>query len=236
MKAVKWSKLPMRKVGASVWGEPQGAPVKLDYTLMDNLFADYPTIDKENAVAKPTPAKAKANDKVSFLDPKRAQNVAIIAASINIDSGVLKQALLAADASTLLPEVVERLMSLCPLHSDELTQCQQHIDAGALDKLDRAERFLCDLAGISCLEGRLRCMHFQQHFYEWNLKCESSMAALVSASEQVTNSKQLRVLLQYVLAAGNYLNSGTLATHRKNARGVKLNFLLEVCAFVAGCS
>ena len=36
------------------------------------------------------------------------------------------------------------------------------------------------------------------------------------------------MVLAYLLAAGNYLNSGTLAAHRKNARGVKLNFLAEL--------
>jgi len=54
------------------------------------------------------------------------------------------------------------------------------------------------------------------------------MDVLTKAADEVVSSQRIRLLMQYMLAAGNYLNSGTLATHRKNARGVKLNFVLEV--------
>eukprot|EP01048_Picozoa_sp_COSAG05_P010704 COSAG05_NODE_959_length_6425_cov_4.388397_1_plen_329_part_00 len=228
MKGVNWNKLPMRKIGKSIWADAQ-EPLKMDYDLLGHLFKDYAKIKKEQEAAAggaPEEKKKAVDDKVKFLDPKRAQNVSIVASSIKITPDALKAALLNADVETLTPEVVERLITLCPLSAEELRSCSEY--TGDVEKLDRAERFLHGLAGLSGLEARLRCLHLQQHFAEWQGQCASSMAALTAAAEQVTASQELRLLLRYILTAGNYLNSGTLATHRKNARGVKLNFLLEL--------
>ena len=54
------------------------------------------------------------------------------------------------------------------------------------------------------------------------------MEVVITACTEVQESASLPVLMRYILSAGNYLNSGTLASHRKNARGVKLDFLLEL--------
>jgi hypothetical protein len=247
MKPVNWNKLPMRKLGKSIWSQevPETAEsIKLDTELLDHFFTDYPKIREQEKKLNAATASAggkkadekKADEKVKFLDPKRAQNIAIIASSIKSSASQLREALEAADTAVLTPEVVERLMSLCPIAKSELVSCREYAAAAggpekeqeALEKLDRAERYLFELSKIDGLEGRLRCLHLQQHFGEWSAHCESSMAVVIAACNQVQESPSLPVLLRYILSAGNYLNSGTLASHRKNARGVKLDFLLEL--------
>ena len=270
MKAVNWNKLPMRKLGNSIWTQEiaEGAEsIKLDTELLDHFFTDYPKIREEekkllgDAAAKAADGK-KADDKVKFLDQKRSQHISIIASSIKSSATQLREALEVADTTVLTPEIVERLMALCPIAKSELVSCQEYaasldstyssqdicvfvfvclrvinvLPAGSsdelvtagLDKLDRAERYLFELSKIDSLEGRLRCLHLQQHFDEWSTHCEASMEVMITACTEVETSGSLPVLLRYILSAGNYLNSGTLASHRKNARGVKLDFLLEL--------
>lgn len=243
MKSVNWNKLPMRKLGKSIWSaEPaEGAEsIKIDTDLLDHFFTDFPKIkkDEERLAGSGADGGKKAEEKkadewIKFLDPRRAQNIAIVSSSIKAAASELREALEAADAAVLTPEVVERLMSLCPIEKSELTSCTEQAalaEKGECDltKLDRAERYLFELAKIDGLEGRLRCLHLQQHFGEWSSHCEGSMSTLITACNEVSTSTSLPVLLRYILSAGNYLNSGTLASHRKNAKGVKLDFLLEL--------
>ena len=304
MKPVNWNKLPMRKLGKSIWTQEiaEGSEsIKLDTELLDHFFTDYPKIREEekkllgDVAAKRADGK-KADEKVKFLDQKRSQHISIIASSIKSSATQLREALEVADTTVLTPEIVERLMALCPIAKSELVSCQEYaasldstyssqdicvslslcvslclslslcvslslsvrlclcvcrslrvslcvyvlhmyictagssdelLNAG-LDKLDRAERYLFELSKIDGLEGRLRCLHLQQHFDEWSTHCEASMEVMITACTEVDTSGSLPVLLRYILSAGNYLNSGTLASHRKNARGVKLDFLLEL--------
>jgi hypothetical protein len=273
MKPVNWNKLPMRKLGKSIWTQEvaEGSEsIKLDTELLDHFFTDYPKIrEEEKKLLGDVAAKAadgkKADEKVKFLDQKRSQHISIIASSIKSSATQLREALEVADTTVLTPEIVERLMALCPIAKSELVSCQEYaasldstyssqvclslrvslcvyvlhmyiciagssdelLNAG-LDKLDRAERYLFELSKIDGLEGRLRCLHLQQHFDEWSTHCEASMEVMITACTEVETSGSLPVLLRYILSAGNYLNSGTLASHRKNARGVKLDFLLEL--------
>eukprot|EP01043_Picozoa_sp_COSAG02_P058858 COSAG02_NODE_7397_length_3035_cov_2.889986_2_plen_334_part_00 len=247
MKGVNWNKLPMRKLGKSIWMQdiPEGSEsIKLDTELLDHFFTDFPKIKEQerklgDAASAANKADAKkADERVKFLDPKRSQNISIIASSIKASAAELREALEVADTAVLTPEVVERLMTLCPIAKSELVSCREYaasldsssddLLATGLDKLDRAERYLFELSKIDGLEGRLRCLHLQQHFDEWSTHCETSMEVVITACTEVQESASLPVLMRYILSAGNYLNSGTLASHRKNARGVKLDFLLEL--------
>ncbi len=247
MKGVNWNKLPMRKLGKSIWTQdiPESAEsIKLDTELLDHFFTDFPKIKEQEKKLGDVASAAnkadgkKADEKVKFLDPKRSQNISIIASSIKSSAAQLREALEVADTTVLTPEVVERLMTLCPIAKSELVSCREYaasLDSSSddllkvgLDKLDRAERYLFELSKIDGLEGRLRCLHLQQHFDEWSTHCETSMEVVITACTEVQESASLPVLMRYILSAGNYLNSGTLASHRKNARGVKLDFLLEL--------
>ena len=175
MKGVNWNKLPMRKIGKSIWGEKQ-EPLKVDFELFEMMFKDYAKIRKEQEAANgaaPEEKKKVASDLVKFLDPKRAQNVSIVASSIKLGPDALKTALLEGDATTLTPEVVERLMSLCPLSTEELRSCREY--TGDVSKLDRAERFMHGLAGLSGLEARLRCLHLQLSCHHPSLHFHGSM-------------------------------------------------------------
>jgi len=230
MKAVSLNKLPMRKLGKSIWMQeaPEGSGITVDYELLEHMFVDQAKIkEQEKSVAgAKSEAAAKVDDKVKFLDPKRSQNISIIASSIKASAAQLRTALEAADLAVLSADVVDRLMSLCPIAKSELASCREF--SGDVEKLDRAERYLYELSQIGSLEGRLRCLHLQQHFGEWRAHCADSMSLLVRAASEISQSTALPCLLRYILAAANYLNSGTLASHRKNARGVKLDFLLEL--------
>ena len=139
MKPVNWNKLPMRKLGKSIWTQEiaEGSEsIKLDTELLDHFFTDYPKIREEekkllgDVAAKRADGK-KADEKVKFLDQKRSQHISIIASSIKSSATQLREALEVADTTVLTPEIVERLMALCPIAKSELVSCQEY--AASLD-------------------------------------------------------------------------------------------------------
>ena len=112
--------------------------------------------------------RKKVDEKVKFLDPKRSQSISIIASSIKRCSpatGSTRPQHQHAD-----PEVVERLMTLCPIAKSELVSCR---DAASLDNNgDLMQAGLINLiarsdtsssSARSRAEGQLRCLHLQQH-------------------------------------------------------------------------
>lgn len=117
MKAVSWSKLSNNKIAESIWAPSHTAhaTLKVDHTLLDMFFADYEAIKANAGNAAPKPKKATA-DRIKFLDGKRSQNVAIVSSSVKLSNDELRLALfLHPDAvAKLSPEIVERLLTMCP--------------------------------------------------------------------------------------------------------------------------
>jgi hypothetical protein len=60
----------------------------------------------------------------SGSDGKRSQNIAIVCSSIKVEAAELRTALLQADTSVVTPEVVERLLTMCPITEEEVGKCK----------------------------------------------------------------------------------------------------------------
>lgn len=73
-------------------------------------------------------------------------------------------------------------------------------------------------ARIPHYEQRLRSLHYKKRFGICVSEIEPRLRAVLEASREVSRSRQLRRLLELVLALGNYMNRGV----RGNATGFRL--------------
>ncbi|KAI8924051.1 hypothetical protein BC831DRAFT_467748 [Entophlyctis helioformis] len=222
LKSFNWTKLPPQKTKETIWGELDDEDIhkKLrgdGYNQFEELFAA-----KETKVAdKPATSKEDLNKEITFLDPKRSQNCNIMLKAVKLDPKLIKRAILTVDMDTLPRFVLAELLKFIPT-DDEIAALKQY--EKEVSKLANAERFMYEISEISHYERKLKAMHFNASFAEFEDDAETLINGLQKASEDVIGSKKFKELLKVILALGNYMNSGA----RGGAYGFKLGSLLKL--------
>jgi hypothetical protein len=141
--------------------------------------------------------------------------------SVKIDPNAIKNAILTANLIILPPFVLTELLKLTPTE-EEIATVKEH--ANNYKKLASAERFIFGIAEVSRYEQKLNAMLFKASFEEYQDDAEMLISSLKRANTDVLESKQLKEVLQIILALGNYLNPG----QRGGAYGFKMSSLLKV--------
>ena len=95
-----------------------------------------------------------------LLDSKRSQNLGIFIKSKQLDITEVENCIYNFDNSVIDFEVLTGIRNNQGT-KDELDIIKGHVEASPDVPLDRPERFLLDLAGISHFDERLECFMFQ---------------------------------------------------------------------------
>uniref|UniRef100_A0A671LZS8 Disheveled-associated activator of morphogenesis 1-like n=1 Tax=Sinocyclocheilus anshuiensis TaxID=1608454 RepID=A0A671LZS8_9TELE len=93
-----------------------------------------------------------------------------------------------------------------------------------LDRMAKADRFLYEMSRINHYQQRLQSLYFKKKFAERISEIKPKVEALSKASKEVLHSRNLKQLLEVVLAFGNYMNKG----QRGNAYGFKISSLNKI--------
>jgi len=117
--------------------------------------------------------------------------------------------------------MVEQLLKYVPT-SDEKNLLNAHNKE--IEQFARADRFLYDMSRIVHYEQRLKSLFYKKRFPERMGEVKPRVQAVLEASKELQRSKRLRILLEVVLAFGNYMNRGA----RGNAVGFKLGSLNRI--------
>uniref|UniRef100_A0AAR2KT09 Dishevelled associated activator of morphogenesis 1b n=1 Tax=Pygocentrus nattereri TaxID=42514 RepID=A0AAR2KT09_PYGNA len=159
---------------------------------------------------------------LSVIDGRRAQNCNILLSRLKLSNDEIKRAILTMDEHEDLPkDMLEQLLKFIPEKSDvDLLEEHKH----ELDRMARADRFLFEMSRINHYQQRLQSLYFKKKFAERVAEIKPKIEALSTASKEVLQSRNLRQLLEVVLALGNYMNKG----QRGNAYGFKVSSLNKI--------
>ncbi|KTF74079.1 hypothetical protein cypCar_00023658 [Cyprinus carpio] len=166
------------------------------------LSEDFFTVN--NCKQKETEDDALSSKKVkelSVIDGRRAQNCNILLSRLKLSNEEIKRAILTMDEQEDLPkDMLEQMLKFVPEKCDvDLLEEHKH----ELDRMAKADRFLYEMSRL------VLCVSF---------------SALSKASKEVLHSRNLKQLLEVVLAFGNYMNKG----QRGNAYGFKISSLNKI--------
>eukprot|EP01028_Stygiella_incarcerata_P000190 TRINITY_DN1027_c2_g1_i3.p1 TRINITY_DN1027_c2_g1~~TRINITY_DN1027_c2_g1_i3.p1 ORF type:complete len:548 (+),score=205.67 TRINITY_DN1027_c2_g1_i3:124-1644(+) len=227
LKAFHWKKLPNMKVAQTVWIQKKLAEktkdVAMDTESLETLFAAKKKASagdddssKAAKVAKPTV--------VTLLDPKRAQNVAILLGSTfkKVSFPDIRKWILNMDESHLTAQHVISLSQVVP-QPDEIETLQSYSED--ISKLGSSEQFFLELMQIPRLETRLSSWIFKRKFDTQLQELRPNIDALIDAAKEMRESERFMKFLQVVLAIGNFVNGGSF---RANAYGFQLNCLTKL--------
>uniref|UniRef100_A0AAQ6A1J6 Dishevelled associated activator of morphogenesis 1b n=1 Tax=Amphiprion ocellaris TaxID=80972 RepID=A0AAQ6A1J6_AMPOC len=242
LKSFNWSKLAeVRTVDGTVWMDVDDAKVFkiLDLEDIEKTFSAYqrqqvlrtmqlisisPNVlkdAKEKEVEDETLSSKKVKE-LSVIDGRRAQNCNILLSRLKLSNEEIKRAILTMDEQEDLPkDMLEQLLKFVPEKSDvDLLEEHKH----ELDRMAKPDRFLYEMSRINHYQQRLQSLYFKKKFAERIAEIKPKVEALTKASKEILQSRNLRQLLEVVLAFGNYMNKG----QRGNAYGFKVSSLNKI--------
>ncbi|XP_065113237.1 disheveled-associated activator of morphogenesis 1b isoform X1 [Paramisgurnus dabryanus] len=231
LKSFNWSKLPENKLEGTVWAEVDDGKVfkVLDLTDIEKTFSAYQRQQDffmvNNSKQKETEDDILSSKKVkelSVIDGRRAQNCNILLSRLKLSNEEIKRAILTMDEQEDLPkDMLEQMLKFIPEKSDvDLLEEHKH----ELDRMAKADRFLYEMSRINHYQQRLQSLYFKKKFAERIAEIKPKVEALTKASKEVLHSRNLKQLLEVVLAFGNYMNKG----QRGNAYGFKISSLNKI--------
>jgi len=199
--------------------------VKVNQSELEALFAAAVATKKEvvhaegeGGAAAGTPAKPK---NVSLLDPRRAQNIAIMLARFKMTYPEIRRAIETVDETVLTVDNLVALKGYIP-QPDEVQLLIDHEDK---DTLSNPDKFLLEMSKVHNLGPRLESLYTRATFGKKAEEVASTINVLTAAINEVKNSKAFVRYLEVVLKIGNTLNSGST---RGGAYGFKLDTLTKM--------
>lgn len=222
MKSLFWTKIPDKKVDATMWDWMNDDGVELEVQPLVSQFS------KKVKASTAAAAKSKPSGPVltSVLDPKRQQNAGIALARLRMPFQDVAGALLNMDEDVLTPDIVNLLDSLLP--TDEESSALDDFlatEGNTIDKLAKLDQFMLRFARLPRAAGRLHCLKTVRLFESTIPDMGANIGYVRAAVTAITCSPSIRELLRRTLALGNYLNGGT---NRGAAYGFKLDSLLKL--------
>uniref|UniRef100_A0A674AJ39 Dishevelled associated activator of morphosis 1 n=1 Tax=Salmo trutta TaxID=8032 RepID=A0A674AJ39_SALTR len=226
LKSFNWAKL--NKLEGTVWTDIDDIKVFkiLDLEDIEKTFSAY----QRQQVQAIRPLQKSEDDTVtskkvkelSVIDGRRAQNCNILLSRLKLTNEEIKRAILTMDEQEDLPkDMLEQLLKFVPEKSDvDLLEEHKH----ELDRMAKADRFLYEMSRINHYQQRLQSLYFKKKFAERIVEVKPKVEALTRASKEMLQSRNLKQLLEVVLAFGNYMNKG----QRGNAYGFKVSSLNKI--------
>uniref|UniRef100_A0A673BTX7 Dishevelled associated activator of morphogenesis 1b n=1 Tax=Sphaeramia orbicularis TaxID=375764 RepID=A0A673BTX7_9TELE len=227
LKSFNWSKIAENKLEGTVWMEVDDAKVfkVLDLEDIEKTFSAYQrqqVLTSTQSKAEDDTLSSKKVKELSVIDGRRAQNCNILLSRLKLSNEEIKRAILTMDEQEDLPkDMLEQLLKFVPEKSDvDLLEEHKH----ELDRMAKPDRFLYEMSRINHYQQRLQSLYFKKKFAERIAEIKPKVEALTKASKEVLHSKNLKQLLEVVLAFGNYMNKG----QRGNAYGFKVSSLNKI--------
>ena len=227
MKSLFWGKIKTKSVPNSVWENIDETKITLDTLKIEELFSKASFKDKKTANVGNRKQRSKSKGPITFVDPKRQQNVGIGLsrfAQQGLSSRNLKRALEQVDDNTLTLDALSSLEKLLPTPSE--LEMVQGFD-GDKNRLATVEKFYVELLEVKNVVNRVKAMKAKASFDDSLKEVKFAAKSLYKASLEIQNSKALRDFLTCALALGNYLNG---STNRGQAYGFNVDTLAKFSA------
>ncbi|KAF3443755.1 hypothetical protein FNV43_RR13445 [Rhamnella rubrinervis] len=220
LKPFFWDKVLANPDQSMVWHEISAGSFQFNEEMIESLFG-YNNVGKnKNERKKESSNFEPAVQYIQIIDPKKAQNLAILIRALNVTTEEVIDAL--GEGNELPLELLQTFLKMAPSSEEEL---KLRLFAGDTSQLGPAERFLKLLVDIPFAFKRLESLMFMCSFQEDVNGAKESLATLEVAGNKLRKSRLFLKLLEAVLKTGNRMNDGT---YRGGAQAFRLDTLLKL--------
>ncbi|KAG6423476.1 hypothetical protein SASPL_113872 [Salvia splendens] len=223
LKPFFWDKVMASPDHSMVWHEIKAGSFQFDEEMMEALFG-YAAADQKKQKGKESALAESSNQFIQIIDPKKAQNLAILLKALNVTSKEVCDAL---KGNELPSEFIQNLLKMAPTDDEEL---KLRLYTGDLSLIGPAERFLNALIEIPfafkhCASFLAFRLDLEMMLVNQVLQLHVHLLADQAACDELRNSRLFLKLLEAVLKTGNRMNDGT---YRGGAQAFKLDTLLKL--------
>ncbi|KAG8642062.1 hypothetical protein MANES_12G054400v8 [Manihot esculenta] len=222
LKPLHWDKVRASSDREMVWDQLRSSSFKLNEEMMETLFVVNTPNPKPNQTI-PRSVIPSPNQENRVLDPKKAQNIAILLRALNVTIEEVCEGLLEGNTDTLGTELLESLLKMAPTKEEERKLKEYKDDSPT--KLGHAEKFLKAVLDVPFAFKRVDAMLYTTNFESEVEYLKRSFQTLEAACEELRSSRMFLKLLEAVLKTGNRMNVGT---NRGDAHAFKLDTLLKL--------
>ncbi|KAG4132414.1 hypothetical protein ERO13_D08G030700v2 [Gossypium hirsutum] len=220
LKPFFWDKVAANPDHSMVWNQIKSGSFQFNEEMIETLFG-YASADKnKNDKKKDASTQEFVPQYIQLLDPKKAQNLAILLRALNVTTEEVCDAL--REGNELPVELLQTLLKMAPTMDEEL---KLRMFNGEISQLGPAERFLKVLVDIPFAFKRMEVLLYMCFLYEEVTFARESFKTLEIACKELRSSRLFLKLLEAVLKTGNRMNDGTF---RGGAQAFKLDTLLKL--------
>eukprot|EP01028_Stygiella_incarcerata_P002714 TRINITY_DN1517_c0_g1_i2.p2 TRINITY_DN1517_c0_g1~~TRINITY_DN1517_c0_g1_i2.p2 ORF type:complete len:480 (-),score=127.74 TRINITY_DN1517_c0_g1_i2:91-1530(-) len=229
-KALFWTKIPGPKVEKSIWIKERIATKQTDAMATideDEVVSFFAKKPQSIAAHKERDPMKQKKMKLSVLTPTRSQNISVILRSGLFKSMTLEDirfSIISMNDNELTLDHVQRLLDVLP-PTDEERKALKSLTESKPKDIELSDRFLIAVQDITRVSQRLSGWIFIKQFKTRRNGFEKDLCTLQEIAQNILHSKRFPLLLQVVLAFGNFLNGGT---PRGQAYGFKMDTLLKL--------
>ncbi|KAI4388167.1 hypothetical protein MLD38_000522 [Melastoma candidum] len=220
LKPFFWDKVLANPEHSMVWHQIKSGSFQFNEEMIESLFG-YAAADKNKTEKKNDSSSQDPSSQLhQIIDPKKAQNLAILLRALNVTIDEVRDAL--HEGNEMPTEFLQNLLKMAPTADEEL---KLRLYTGEPSRLGPADRFLKALVDIPFAFKRIEALLFMCTLQEEVTIAKESFATLEVACEELRNSRLFLKLLEAVLKTGNRMNTGTF---RGGAQAFKLDTLLKL--------
>lgn len=203
----------------TVWGDLTDITARLDMNLLEENFTE------EKKISEPFNKETK---RISYMSPKKAQNILILMRSDLFIQTVYN---LEEVINSLKPpeddkiDTIQKIQKYQPA-KDEIELYQKLIQ----DKtsFQKADKIMALLSSIPCLQKRLELILNVWTFESQYEEFIEFLKQLMNACSEILNSKKFPKVLEYLLAIFNLMNTSGSASNCGAIQGFHLKFLSQL--------
>ncbi|KAL4278179.1 hypothetical protein GQ457_03G023490 [Hibiscus cannabinus] len=220
LKPFFWDKVAAKPDHAMVWNQLKSGSFQFNEELIQTLFGYSGTVEKKNNGKKESSAQEHAPQFVQLIDPKKAQNLAILLRALNVTTVDVCDALL--EGNELPIELLRTLLKMAPTPDEER---KLKTFKGEISQLGPAEQYLKQMLDIPFAFKRMEVLLFMCSLNEEVAATKESFETLEVACKDLRGNRLFVKLLEAVLKTGNRMNDGT---YHGGAQAFKLDTLLKL--------
>eukprot|EP01084_Bolivina_argentea_P073631 133608_1 len=215
MKALHWRKIVQPEIKNTIWDGIDDTEINIDTEEFESMF-------QRNIIRKTRDKFGKDLEEIHLIDGKRSHNVDVGLSTLKLSHQQIKNAILLMDEKVLdLNKVIELRNYIPDIYEQDILR---HFD-GDVSLLAYTERFFLALCNIPDLTTRMELFQFKLQFKQLIALQRDKINILRKAHDNVKHCKSFKIILQYILAFGNYMNGGTF---RGQAFGFELSSLKQI--------
>lgn len=203
VKGIQWVKIPPKSLNNTIFMQLKDLEsIKIPFDILEQEFAAKV---KEKKAENDTP-KVKA----SIIDPKLAQNIAILLKGFkNRSLDDILNGIKNFDEFMFQDPVIVTAFTKCLPSKDDLENIKTHLAQDNHQPLGIADKFAYEVSKLIMVDAKLRAMTYKLEFSGKVDDLKPDLRTVEKGCQQILESPKFKKMLGVILMIGNFLNHGT---------------------------